>query len=362
VRRSRALIAAGAAGAAATAGVLAVGPATAAPPVSRPIAQHLAGPLQLDVAKRGVYISEGFAGLLTRVDRHGHVTHPATGQDGISGAAVRYGQVAFATTGGTQSKPLTQLKLLTRSGKVQVIANLSRFEKRHNPDSVRSYGFHDLSASCRQKVADQFPDDPGHGGPYHGVVDSHPYSVANAPGGGWYVAEAAGNDILRVTPGGRIHVVYLAQRQLHLINGKQAKAAGLPGCVAGHSYAFEPVPTDVEVTRDGRLVVSQLPGGPEGPALGARGSVVKVNPWKGTSHKLAGGFAGATNVAVGPHGEVYVAQLFGNKISVIRPDGAVRKVADVPTPAALAWGRGKLFAAIDVFNQKQGGRVVTITP
>jgi hypothetical protein len=359
LRRSRALTAATVV---ATAGVLAVGPAAAAPTPSRPIAQHLAGPLQIDVAKRGVYISESFAGLLTRVDRHGNVTHPATNQTGISGAAVRHGRVAFATTGGSQAKPLTQLKLLTRSGKVRVIANLGRFEKRHNPDSGRSYGFHDLSKSCRQKVASQFPEDPGHGRTYHGVVDSHPYAVANAPGGGWYVAEAAGNDILRVSPEGKIHVVYLAKHQPHVVTGKQAKAAGLPGCVAGHSYAFEPVPTDVEVTRGGRLVVSQLPGGPEGPALGARGSVVKVNPRKGTGHKIGSGFAGATNVAVGPHGEVYVTQLFGNRISVIRPNGSVHKVVDVNAPAALAWGRGKLFAAVGVFNQKQGGRVVTIRP
>src|SRR5207245_2041015 len=154
--------------------------------------------------------------------------------------------------------------------------------------------------------------------PYHGVVDSHPYSVANAPGGGWYVAEAAGNDVLKVSPKGHIHVVYLARPQNHVVTAREAKRLSAPKCVAGHKYSFEPVPTDVEVTRAGRLIVSQLPGGPEGPALGARGSVLRVNPATHHGYKVAGGFAGATNVAIGPKGEIYVAELFANQISVIR--------------------------------------------
>ena len=34
--------------------------------------------------------------------------------------------------------------------------------------------------------------------PYNGVIDSNPYAVANGHHGGYYVADAAGNDILKV--------------------------------------------------------------------------------------------------------------------------------------------------------------------
>lgn len=364
MRRSRSVTAATVAVTSlATAGLLVVGPANAARTAARPVvAEHLAGPLQFDVTKRALFISESFANQLTRVGRHGKVTHPATGQSGISGAAFRRGQVAFATTRGSGAKLRTRLKLLTRSGHVRVIADLSRFEKRHNPDSTNTYGFRGLSQRCADQVASSPADDPGHGRPYQGVVDSHPYSVANAPGGGWYVAEAAGNDVLKVSRKGHVRVVYLARPQKHVITAREAKTLGAPKCVAGHIYSFEPVPTDVEVTRAGRLIVSQLPGGPEGPALGARGSVVRVNPVTHRGDKVAGGFAGATNVAIGPDGEIYVAELFGDKISVIRPNGSVHRLVSIPQPAALEWGRGKLFAAIAVFNQKQGGRIVTIRP
>ncbi len=56
------------------------------------------------------------------------------------------------------------------------------------------------------------------------------------------------------------------------VTKESAAALELPDCVVGVTYAFEPVPTDVEVGKDGYLYVTTLPGGPESPALGARGS------------------------------------------------------------------------------------------
>lgn len=49
-------------------------------------------------------------------------------------------------------------------------------------------------------------------------------------------------------------------------------------CVVGHEYAFEPMPTDVEIGPDGWLYVSSFPGGPEDPSLGARGAIFRINP------------------------------------------------------------------------------------
>ena len=196
---------------------------------------------------------------------------------------------------------------------------------------------------------------------YKGIVESHPYGLADAPGGGWYVADAAANAILYVAPDGTVDLLSVMPTQPHVVTAKQAEAEELPKCVAGHAYHFEAVPTDVEVDEGGELVVSLLPGGPEGDALGARGSVVRINPDTGVTTVLAGELAGATNVAVDGT-DVYASQLFGGQISKIASDGTVSSFFEAKQPAALEWADGKLYAAIKVFNQKQGGSIVAITP
>ena len=118
------------------------------------------------------------------------------------------------------------------------------------------------------------------------------------------------------------------------------------------------MPTDVELGPDGLLYVSLLPGGPEDPSLGARGAVYTVDPSTGAVAFVAGGFLGATNIAVAPDGTVYVAELFGNQISRVVGTGG-QPVVELPMPAAIEWADGKLYATVDVFGN---GSVVTITP
>ena len=104
----------------------------------------------------------------------------------------------------------------------------------------------------------------------------------------------------------------------------------------------EPVPTDVELGNDGWLYVTTLPGGPEDPSLGARGAVYRVNPTTGEVQLYASGFAGATGLAVAPNGTVFVAELFGNQVSVITKRGEVSTFADLPSPAGIEWQSGRL--------------------
>jgi hypothetical protein len=111
------------------------------------------------------------------------------------------------------------------------------------------------------------------------------------------------------------------------------------------TYNFESVPTDVESGPHGMLYVSTLPGGPEDPSFGARGSVYRVNPRTGHATLVATGFAGATNIAVDPAGQIYVAELFAGRISVISPHGTVRPLVDLPNVAAVEYSGGKLYAS-----------------
>jgi hypothetical protein len=363
--------------AAATAAALVVGPvgASAEPKVSEPLATGLVGPLHLKVNRHHMLVSQSFAGMITKVKRDGTVRNVIIEQPAVEGGTVDIGGVArrgrtiaylyaSAAPGPDEETPgepvASQLKIRKPGGKVRVLANLLRFEKNRNPDAHRTYGFRNLDDACAAEV--DAAGIPGVGGqPYTGIVESNPYELARAPRGGWYVADAAGNSVLHVSKRGRIRVVYVGKPQPTKVTETAAATLGLPDCTIGATYAFEPVPTDVEVTRKGRLVVSHLPGGPEDPSLGARGSVVKVNPRTHRGRTIGRGILGATNVAVGARGKVYVTELFGNRVSVLR-NGRPRPVVELPVPAAVEYARGRLFVTTNVFPGPQGadGQVVSV--
>jgi sugar lactone lactonase YvrE len=130
-------------------------------------------------------------------------------------------------------------------------------------------------------------------------------------------------------------------------------------CLLGETYAFEPVPTDVEVGRRGVLSVSTLPGGPEDPSAGARGSVYHVNPATGASTRFATGFASPTNLAVAGDGTTYVAELFGGRISKVTMNGAVSTFKEVNVPLALEVRGGFVYAATaGIFGPPGSGSII----
>jgi hypothetical protein len=348
---------------------LAASPLTLASPASaagwdvpEPYATGLAGPLQVsltdpasgpsageDQRPEALVVAQQFGGAVSRVRWDGHVRDLVTDAPGVGGVAMKDGRVAFTVTG----KHTAQLRVRGRGGTVRTVAHLARYEKRVNPDRSQTYGFLDLAADCADQVTGDLPV-----GPYQGGVDSHPYALANAPHGGWYVADAGGNDILEVSPRGTISTVFVAPRQRTVITAEAADTLGLPDCTVGATYAFEPVPTDVEVNRHGKLFVTLLPGGPQSSALGGRGKLLKVRPRSHESVRIASGFAGAVNLALGAKGRVYVAELFADKVSFVRVNHNVGVVEDdwidAPAPAALEYRGDYLYLGYDVQNS-QGG-------
>ncbi len=321
--------------------------------VSKPIAQGFAGPLQFAVGYEGnLVVAQDFAGTLTvanSTSRKDVVSRP--GKE-IAGVEVTDGWIVYTAGGGENAKvPASTLERRRDGDGTQVIADLLAFERAHNPDHNNTYGWENLPQSC----ANQLP--PEMGPPvYRGIVDSHAYAV-DVTHQGYFVADAAGNDILNVSASGAIRVVSVLPPQPHVATAPEAKASHLPACVAGHTYRFEPVPTDVEMGNDGYLYVSTLPGGPEDASLGARGSVYRVNPNNGTWQRLATGLVGAANVAVTPSGGVYATELFGNRVDHIVNGHAV-PIASLPAPSGLVYAHGKVYVSYNVFNN---GTIATIS-
>lgn len=348
------------------ASVVIAGPASAHDRSDRPpigagksvtLTSDLLTPLSLEVDRKGVsYVSQNFAGELTKVDRKGKKTAivRAQGQE-IGAVSTRSDSVYFAQGG---QNP-TSAYLMVKKGKAapKRLADLYAYEKKHNPDHINSYGFVGLSKPC----AAQIPKASPAMNRYKGLVDSHPYASL-ALRDGIYVADAGGNDILKVDSRGRISTVAVLPPTAPVVITQAIVAdLKLPKCVTGHKYIFEPVPTDVELGPDGWLYVTTLPGGPEDDSLGARGGVVKVHPDSGKVVKVASGFVGATNLAVSEAGNIYVAEMFGGKdgkgqVSIVR-DGAKKgtKLVSLTSPGAIELRDGRLYVTTNAFVVTSSG-------
>jgi hypothetical protein len=319
--------------------------------VKRTIASGYVGPLQFAVFGSKTYVADSFTASLYKVGKSAPVYHtdlpdappvpdgpPSTAD--VAGVAInpQNGAVVFTENSGDHS--VTYLSQLLPGGKKKVLANLAAFEAKYNPDKINRYG----TSNPSQCVIDALAG-VGAEASYRGEVDSHAYAVAALGNGAYAVADAGGNDILKVDRWGHISVLAVLPPQKLKITQAIADALGLPSCVVGITYGFEPVPTDVEVGPLGSLLVTTLPGGPEGiPALGARGSVYGVGPY-GHTWRIATGFDSATNLAVDHSGNIFVASLGDGRLTEISC-GRSTVVATVPGLVAVEFANGRLYGSL----------------
>lgn len=341
-RLSRALLAGGLTAALAstalTSSPAATGASAATAPQSTTIAKGLVSPLSIAVTDGGaVYYSQNFAGQLW-VKRPGaaprRIYSSPSGEEGpaeVGAVSTWRGLVHFIS--GTDL-------MKRKDGRVRSIVDLAVHERRRNPDGGTRYGIRNLSDACASKW-------PGQAGPpsYRGIVESHPYATTRA-GRSIFVADAAANAILRVRDG-RVSTVAVLPPVPVRISEAMAERNGLPACVVGKTYHFEPVPTDVE-WRQGMLYVTSLPGGPEDGSI--RGAVHRINPRTGHRVKLAGGFVSATGVAVASDGTLFVTELFANRITRVTPAGGKRTFARTVWPSAVELKDGRLFVSTNVLS------------
>ena len=334
-------------------------------PKPEDVATGLATPLHLALGTaKSIYVSQDFAGKLSRVNRDGTVedvyASPKPGWD-IAGVDTR-GATAFflESTGAGLGKPENlegYLKAISPNGDVRTIANFADYERENNPDGDQEYGFgDDVSDACLQ----QWPKESPAPARYTGTVDSHPYALA-VQGNTAYVADAGMNAILSINlRSGEISTLAVLPPRPVVIPETAARpeaegGLGVPACVAGYEYAFEPVPTDVEIGQDGWLYVTSLPGGPESPALGDRGAIFRINPWNGRTKVWADEILSPTGLAIADNGDVYVASLFGGKILKFSGwKGERSEFLTVNQPADVEIQGRTLYATTDVLPAMLG--------
>jgi hypothetical protein len=172
--------------------------------------QRAQGPADVAVSGRRFFV------LLqdTTIDAKGH---NELGPDG------RYAGKLVVTTGG-RSRPT-------------VIADFAAYEAAHNPD-------HGAGRGAR------YGDPP---------IDSDPYALTPYRGG-FAVADAAGNDLLRVDGRGRVSTLAVFPTRTVKITPKVARAIHAPN--GTRSLVVQSVPAAVAVGPDGALYVGELTGVP----------------------------------------------------------------------------------------------------
>ncbi|MDQ1593858.1 MAG: hypothetical protein QOH40_414 [Arthrobacter pascens] len=338
---------------AASATILSSAPAIgAAPAAPKVIAKGLLTPLHVSAGHDGsVLVSEEFAGRLVRIARNGarSVVYNNPAWD-VAGSDRQRGTIYFAESQGAgpmDPRPLAgHIRSIGTDGKHRTFGDLAALEQKHNADGATQYGFRNLPATCAAKLPKDVPVS------YKGDVDSHPYGI-EVSGNTVYVADAGANSIVSVdVKSGKAKTVAVLPPRSHSFTAAEAAALKMPACIAGYTYRFEPVPTDVTVGPDGWLYVSLLPGGPEDPALGARGAVYKVNPHSGKAKLFADHVMSPTGIETDHDGNVYVASLFGKGVLRISDDDGKQRVLLQATLTADVDLRGDtLYATVNALPE-----------
>lgn len=291
------------------------------------------GPCHAEANGEGCY---GESGSITRIEK-GTATRIVTGLPSLSNAAgtstlgvhdvVIKGQKLYAVTGlGTNpavregdgwlaevSPKLGYVLEIRRQGHdaytVTPVADVSGFEATNNPH-------------------------PDH-------LETNPFGLL-ADGSGWIVADAAGNDLLRVSRTGEVSL-------LAVLPGTTAEA---PPPLPPGPMPVESVPTAVVRGPDGALYVGELTGYPF-PNGGSR--VLRVAPC-GEISVYAEGFTNVMDLAFDRRGNLLVLEFSSNGLLSGNPSGALVRLdqegereiitSDLIAPTAVAVGpRNELYVS-----------------
>ena len=340
-----------------TAGALAAAPsvsnAAAGSSVSV-VTQGLDGPFGVQRARgnhRGLVVAESVSGQVTRIIG-GHKRVIFKGAPGVAGVAASPHQV-FAVIGGPSEQgapsggsygPSKVLRMGYGGGHVKVIADLMKYELRHNPDGQVQF--------VNGKPVDAL---------------SNPFAMTWSRFG-LFVADGGANDVLRINPRtGKVRTFFVPPTVKNVAACRAADANANPG-----TKGCDPVPTGVQVLGDS-LYVSTL--GAEAPGAGR---IYKLDIHTGKVQRVWKGFTAPTGLAVRPDGTLYFSQvLYGapegpppadfNPASIgriTRIDHGHVTNAQVTMPTGLVLKRGHVFASAwsiaSFFGMDHAGQVVKV--
>jgi hypothetical protein len=229
---------------------------------------------------------------------------------------------------------------------VKVLANLERYELRHNPDGQVQF--------VKGKPVDAL---------------SNPFSM-NLSKYGLLVADGGANDVLKVNPWtGRVSTFFVPP------NVTDVKACLRPGVQANPgTRGCDSVPTGVAVAQ-GSVYISTL-----GAEVRGAGRVYRVNPRNGKVQRVWKGLTAPTGIAVTPWGTIYVSEVLhgapaGPPPAGFKPSqvGRITKIsngtrthAKVTMPTGLEFKDGHLYASTwsiaALLGIQHAGRIVKIHP
>ncbi len=177
----------------------------------------------------------------------------------------------YATSGGWMGDPASTPPALLASvvsigadGTVTEVANTWANESANNPDGT--------------------------------LVDTHPYGLTAGSDGMLYVADAGGNDLLRVNPAdGTVETIAVFSEGL---------PSPMPNPARGDAMEADPVPTAVVLDDMGNAYVSFLSGFPFTPGS----SKVVMVASDGTVSDYATGLTTLTDLRLGPDGNLYAVE------------------------------------------------------
>ena len=199
------------------------------------------------------------------------------------------------------------------SGEITTVADIGEYERTQNPDP--------------------------------NAVDSNLYGMTMGSDGLLYVADAGGNTVYTVDPA----------------SGELTALAVIPGVpmeefqnpARGGAEEIDPVPTGLAPAQGGGVILGQLTGGPfpQGAA-----SIYKVGA-DGSVSQVATGMTMVTGVAIGPGGQIYVAQISEDFLSQPPAAGSIVKIGAFNQPYPVLGG---LPIPNDVKFDSQGNMYVVI--
>ena len=216
--------------------------------------------------------------------------------NGPNDVAVSGRGTVFALIGGGPpevSKLLGKLVRVRKDGSVRVIRNISAFERANNPDADVCYGLPSLELPCP-------PEEPSEMW-YAGIVDSNPYGLS-LHRGGWLVADAGANAVLRVRRPGRTRVLSV----LPPVETTVPPLPFIPEEFHGAALLAEPVPTAIVPGPDQAFYAAELTGFPFPPGAS---TIYRIDARTGATTPYASGFTNVIDIAFDDDGDLYVLEI-----------------------------------------------------